>query len=111
MNNTLESVVGKYFIIAYALFALGVYVYVFFCTSSTCGAYIILPVMPWAFIWVEDLGLPFPWAIYPLFILLNASVAYVLGVTVEWLYSRYLDYKQGKKLGTVLDQKTTTFHK
>ena len=110
MNNMLESLVGKYFIIAYALFTLGVYVFVFYCTSNTCGVYIILPVMPWAFIWVEDLGLPFPSAMYPLFILLNASVAYVLGAVAEWLYNRYLDYKQGKKL-SVFNQKKTTLLK
>lgn len=111
MNYILESVVGKLFIIAYALFTLGVYVFVFYCTSSTCEVYLVLPVMPWAYIWVQDLGLPFPWAMYPLFVLLNASVAYILGVAVEWVYSRYLDHKQARKLGSKLDQKTTLFHK
>lgn len=105
----LESIVGKYFVIIYGVFALLIYGYVFMCSGSTCGAYIILPVMPWALIWVRDLGLLFPWAMYPIFVLLNASVAYVIGATIEWVYNRYLDFKQGKKI-KVLTQNKTTFH-
>lgn len=105
----LESVVGKYFVILFALFALAVYTFVFFCDGSSCVAYIILPIMPWAYIWAADLGLPFPWAMYPIFILLNASVAYTVGAALEWLYNRYLDFKQAKKV-KVLTQKKTTFH-
>lgn len=107
----LESKLGKYFIIAYALFALAMYLYVFFCGESYCAVYIVVPIMPWAFILVEDFGLTFPWALYPIFVLLNASVAYVVGVTIEWGYNRYLDYKDAEKL-KVLEQKklSSTIH-
>lgn len=106
----LESKVGKYFVITYALFALGVYAYVFFCSGATCSVYIILPVMPWALIWVRDLGLPFPWAIYPIFVLLNASVAYIAGVVVEWFFKKIFESREDKKIENLL-QKKTTLHK
>lgn len=76
------------FIILYALFALGTYAYAFWCGTATCGLSIVLPVMPWAYIFASDLGVSFPWAIYPIFILLNTSVAYVVGAGIEWLYER-----------------------
>jgi len=109
MNQIFESQIGKYFTIAYAGFAIAVYVFVFFCGFTSCSVYIVLPIMPWALILVEDLGLSFPWAIYPIFILLNASVAYVFGATIEWSYNRYLDYKEDKKL-EVLNQNESKFH-
>jgi hypothetical protein len=49
--------------------------------------------MPWAFILTQDLGVAFPWALYPIFILLNASVLYVVGAGLEWLYYRFIDYR------------------
>jgi hypothetical protein len=98
MNQMLESRIGKYFIIFYALFAFVVYAYVFFCGESYCASYIVVPIMPWVYIIVRDFGLVFPWALYPIFVLVNASVAYVLGATIEWAYNRYLDYKEAKKL-------------
>ncbi len=94
MDEVFDSKIGKYFVIAYALFAIGVYLFVFLCGAASCSAYIILPIMPWAFILVEDFGLSFPWAIYPVFVLLNTSVAYILGVSIEWLYNKYTDYDQ-----------------
>jgi hypothetical protein len=106
MNDMLESKIGKYFIIAYALFAIGTYVYVFFCGEGYCAVYIVVPIMPWAFILVEDLGFAFPWVLYPIFVLLNASVVYVVGATIEWGYNRYLDYKDIDKL-KILEQKKT----
>ena len=98
MNEILESKIGKYFIILYALFALTVYIVAFVCGDSTCGLYIILPIMPWASILVEEFGVSFPWMMYPVFVLLNASVAYTIGATIEWMYNRYLDYKEAGKL-------------
>ncbi len=94
MSEVFDSRIGKYFVIAYAMFAIAVYVFVFLCGATSCSAYIILPIMPWAFILVEDFGLSFPWAIYPVFVLLNTSVAYILGVSIEWLYNKYTDYNQ-----------------
>lgn len=98
MDQILESKIGKYFIITYALFAIGVYVFAFMCGDSSCSLYIVLPIMPWALILAQDLGLSFTWALYPIFILLNASVAYVLGAGIEWAYNRYLDHKEIGKL-------------
>ena len=98
MDQIFESKVGKLFVIFYALFALGVYVYAFYCGDSTCGLYIVLPILPWASILTEDFGISFPWAVYPIFILLNASVAYVVGAGIEWTYNRYLDFKEARKL-------------
>jgi len=85
----LESRTGKVFIIIYALFTLGMYGWSFACGTATCGLYIVVPIMPWAFILAQDLGISFPWAMYPIFILMNASVLYVLGAGLEWLYHRY----------------------
>jgi len=44
--------------------------------------------MPWAYIFASDLGISFPWAMYPVFVLLNTSVAYVVGAGIEWVYGR-----------------------
>lgn len=98
MGQMLESRVGKYFIIFYALFAIAVYVYTMLCTGASCDLYIIVPILPWAFILSRDFGVSFPWAMYPIFILLNTSVAYVVGASIEWSYNKYLDHKQAKKL-------------
>ncbi len=54
--------------------------------------------MPWALVMVGDIGISLPWAMYPVFILLNASVVYIIGVALEWSYNRYLDYKEEKDL-------------
>ena len=89
----LESRLGKLFVILYALFAIGTYVASFTCGATSCGLYIVLPIMPWAFILTQDLGVSFPWALYPIFVLLNASVAYVVGSGIEWLYHWYQDRK------------------
>ena len=98
MGQMLESKVGKYFIIVYALSAIAVYIYTALCSGASCNLYIIVPILPWAFILTRDFGLSFPWAVYPIFILLNASVAYVLGAGIEWLYNRYLDRNEARRL-------------
>jgi hypothetical protein len=88
MDTMLESRVGKLCIIAYTLFTIGTYAASLGCDSDACGLAIIWPILPWAFIMASDLGLSFPWVMYPVFVLLNASVAYVLGAGAEWLYHR-----------------------
>jgi len=98
MDQIFESRIGKLFVIFYALFALGVYMYAFYCGDSACGLYIVLPILPWASILTQDFGISFPWAVYPIFILLNASVAYIIGAGIEWTYNRYLDFKEARKL-------------
>jgi hypothetical protein len=94
MDQILESRFGKWCIIVYTLFTLGTYVFSFICEGESCGLFIVWPILPWAFILVSDLGLSFPWAMYPIFVLLNASVAYVLGAGVEWLYHRVRGQEQ-----------------
>lgn len=94
MNQILESTLGKLFIVGYALFSIAVYAVVFFCQTDSCVVYIVLPIMPWAYILASDLGLTFTWAVYPVFVLLNTSVAYVLGAGIEWAYNKFLDYRE-----------------
>jgi hypothetical protein len=94
----LESKIGKLFIITYALFSIAVYAVVFFCNDASCIVYIVLPIMPWAYILAGDFGLSFTWAVYPIFVLLNTSVVYVIGASIEWAYNRYLDHKEAGKL-------------
>jgi hypothetical protein len=94
MDAILESRTGKLFIIAYTLFAIGMYIVSFTCGTEACGLYIVVPIMPWALIFAEDFGLSFPWAIYPIFVLLNASVAYVVGAGLEWSYHWYQERRE-----------------
>ncbi len=91
MDEFFESKLGKYFVIVYTLFTMCVYLYVFMCHGISCNAYIVLPIMPWAMILVKDLGFAFPLALYPIFILLNTSVVYVLGAVIEGLYIKYFN--------------------
>jgi len=111
MDEMLESKLGKYFVIAYALATLVVYAIAFFCGSSTCSLYIIFPIMPWASILVGELGVSFPWMMYPVFVLLNASVAYAIGATIEWVRNRYLDHKEASKLRDMNRGDVTTHRK
>ncbi len=84
----LESKLGKLLVIAYTLLTIVAYAVSYSCGTGPCSLSIVVPIMPWAFIFSQDLGLQFPWAVYPVFVLLNASVAYVVGAGVEWLYTR-----------------------
>ena len=90
----LESRLGKLLIIVYTLGAIVVFGMAFYCGLDTCGHYIVLPIMPWAYILAEDFGLSFPWAVYPIMALLNIRVAYTIGVGVEWLYHTYNERKK-----------------
>ena len=91
----LESKAGKILVIVYALASIGLYLAAFGCNGVACSVYLVVPTMPWSFIFVQDLGLPFPLALYPVFILLNASVAYVIGAGAEWLYHVWQDRRKG----------------
>jgi hypothetical protein len=90
MEYILESRIGKLCIVAYTLFAILSYLYALSCGAGSCTLAIVWPILPWAFILASDFGLAFPSAMYPIFILLNASVVYVLGAMVEWLYTTYI---------------------
>ena len=89
MSDVLESATGKIFVILYALLSIASYIGAFVCGTDACAVYLVVPILPWGFVMTHDLGLPFPWGLYPIFVLLNASVAYALGAGVEWMY-RYL---------------------
>ena len=91
MGDMWDSRLGKILVIIYTLFTITIYFASFACGTAACSLYIVLPIMPWAFILTQDLGVGFPWALYPIFILLNASVLYVVGVALEWLYDRFID--------------------
>jgi len=73
----------------YALGTIVVYGHVATCGVATCGTWFVAPVLPWAYV-MRDLGLGFPLALYPVFVLLNASVAYILGAAVEWVYRHFV---------------------
>ncbi|MBP9749357.1 MAG: hypothetical protein KBD21_01330 [Candidatus Pacebacteria bacterium] len=111
MERILESRTGTFCIVLYALFAIGSYFYALSCGASFCSVAIIWPILPWAFILVNDLGLTFPAAMYPVFVLLNVSVAYVLGATAEWVYRavllRYM-VKYGSTSGKLTKKHSTT---
>jgi hypothetical protein len=104
----LDSQFGKVCIILYALFAIGSYVTSFVCAADVCGFAIVWPILPWAFIVVSDLGLSFPWAMYPVFILLNVSVAYVFGAGIEWVYRWYTEERADSPLGDAEHKQHTT---
>jgi len=89
----LDSRFGKILIIAFTVFTIVVYGAAFWCGLDTCAHYIVLPILPWAYIIAEDFGLTFPWAVYPIMVLLNISVVYAVGVGLEWLYHTYKDRK------------------
>lgn len=84
----LDSRVGTICIILYAVGTIASYFVSFLCGSAACSLAIVVPIMPWAFIAAADLGIGFPWAVYPIFILLNTCVAYVVGAMLEWGYRR-----------------------
>ena len=90
----LDSRLGKVLIIVYTLLAFVMYIAAFACGLDSCGHYLILPIMPWAYIFAQDLGFSLPWAVYPILVLLNISVAYALGVVIEWLYHTYKDRRR-----------------
>lgn len=89
MGHVFESPFGKAGVIIYALGTIVVYGYVALCGVAVCGTWFIMPVLPWAYV-MRDLGLGFPLALYPVFVLLNASVAYILGTVVEWMCRRFV---------------------
>lgn len=89
----LDSRLGKILIITYAVFAIGMYVAALSCGLESCGHYIVVPILPWAYILAKDFGLSFPWVVYPVLALLNVSVVYTVGVFLEWLYHTYQERK------------------
>lgn len=89
----LDSRLGKILVIFYTAFASIMPVTALMCGFEACGHHLVYPIMPWAFILTHDFGFDFPWAVYPIFLLLNVSVVYVIGVGVEWLYHVYTEHR------------------
>ena len=85
----LDSRLGKLFIIIFTSLAILVPAVVLVCGFESFGHYLVLPILPWAYLLVETFSFDFPWAVYPAFILLNICVVYTIGVLVEWLYHTY----------------------
>lgn len=82
----LDSRYGKILVITYAVASVATYIFSYSCGTETCGLFIVAPILPWAWILTDELGLSFPWAVYPILVLLNASIFYVIGAAAEWLY-------------------------
>jgi len=100
MDEILESTLGKLCIATYALFVIGSYLYATGCGTEACSLTMVWPILPWAFILASDLGLAFPWAMYPIFILINTTVAYIIGAGVESLYRAYRERHTGSTATT-----------
>lgn len=88
MHEILESRFGKYCIIAYALFALGTYATSTACGDGSCSLAFILPIMPWGYLFTHELRMSFPFVLYPVMMLLNVSLAYILGAVAEYVWRR-----------------------
>lgn len=89
MNDVLDSKTGSWLVTMYALGSMVLAAYSFLCTWKSCSALIVAPVMPWAFLLQSELGLNISVIVYPLLLLLNASVLYSLGVSIEWALRQY----------------------
>jgi hypothetical protein len=94
MNTMLDSRVGKILVILYALASLVTYIVAYSCGGDTCGLYIVAPILPWAWILTEEFGFSFPWAVYPILVLVNASIAYVVGAGLERVYEVLQEHKR-----------------
>lgn len=88
MNDILESKIGGWLVIAYTLAAIGAGIYSFACASASCAPFLVMPIMPWAWLMQSMLGFEVPLMSYPVLILLNAMVIYIAGVAIEWLWYR-----------------------
>lgn len=86
MGNYFDSRLGTVLIILYATLSLIVFVAQYFCATDVCAAYLVVPILPWAYIFSADMSLNLPVTVYPVLMLLNVSVLYVLGAVVEHLY-------------------------
>jgi hypothetical protein len=85
----LDSRIGKILIILFTACAIVMPIATLVCGFATCGHYLVYPIMPWAYIFTQELGFDFSWAVYPVFLLLNISAVYFIGALVEWLYHIY----------------------
>lgn len=84
----LDSRWGNIFVIIFALTSILFAAISFFCSSQTCGLFLVIPILPWAVLLEHQLGISIPWGIYPFLLLLNTVIVYSMGVAVEVLYRR-----------------------
>lgn len=95
MHEILESRVGKYCIIAYSIFALVTYVLSLSCGADACRLSFIAPIMPWGYLLTEEFGMKFPFVLYPVLMLLNVSLVYIVGAGAEYVWHRLRDKRLG----------------
>ena len=75
-------------LILYILFFVGVLIYVMTCTTKLCGVAIVLPILPWfwLFQWLEiPEGMPG----FYFFLFLNGYLCYLAGVGLENIVRRF----------------------
>jgi hypothetical protein len=84
MHDMLDSKSGSWLVVVYVVVSMVLAGYSFICTWDSCSALIVAPVMPWAYLLDAELGMRLSIVMYPVLILLNASVAYTTGVIIEW---------------------------
>lgn len=89
MGEMLDSKTGSWLVAIYAMLSIAIAAYSFVCSWGQCKALVVGPIMPWAFLLESELGVNISIIIYPLLLLLNASVLYTLGVGIEWAYRSY----------------------
>lgn len=89
MADLMDSRLGSLLVSLYAIASIVLAITSYICPLPSCGLLIVVPILPWAAIMGGQLGLPVPWGTYPLILLLNAAVLYIVGASIEWLYERY----------------------
>jgi hypothetical protein len=85
MHDMLDSKTGSWLVVVYVVVSMVLAGYSFICAWDSCSALIVTPVMPWAYLLDAELGVRLSIVLYPVLILLNASVAYAAGVAIDWL--------------------------
>ncbi len=82
-QETLGEKIGSVFVITYALLSMISAGASFFCTLTLCKAGLAYPVLPWPLLLASLLKMPI--ALYPILLLLNATLLYLFGVLVGTL--------------------------
>ena len=85
-----DSRLGNIFVIIFALASIALAATSFFCSAQTCGIFLVIPILPWAVLLEQQLGMSIPWGIYPFLLLLNTVIVYSMGVAVEIGYRRFV---------------------
>lgn len=86
-QETLGEKIGSICVIIYALFSVISAGASFFCTLTLCKAGLAYPVLPWPLLLASLLKMPI--AFYPVLLLLNAVLLYLLGVAIGTLITSH----------------------